>query len=70
MSVQTVRNADLIVINGRVLTMDSTRPTAEAVAVVDGLIAAVGDNAGSVPSSGVTAGEATAAFADCYAASS
>jgi len=25
---------------------------------------------GSVPSSGVTAGEATAAFADCYAASS
>ncbi|WP_439502050.1 amidohydrolase [Aminobacter ciceronei] len=45
MSVQTVRNADLIVINGRVLTMDSTRPTAEAVAVVDGLIAAVGDNA-------------------------
>jgi predicted amidohydrolase YtcJ len=45
MSVQPVRNADLIVINGRVLTMDSTRPTAEAVAVVDGLIAAVGDNA-------------------------
>jgi len=43
MSVQTVRNADLIVINGRVLTMDSTRPTAEAVAVTDGLIAAVGD---------------------------
>ncbi|MBT1158810.1 amidohydrolase [Aminobacter anthyllidis] len=44
MSVQTVRNADLIVINGRVLTMDSTRPAAEAVAVKDGLIAAVGDN--------------------------
>lgn len=45
MSVQTVRHADLIVINGRVLTMDSTRPTADAVAVIDGLIAAVGDKA-------------------------
>jgi len=45
MSVQTVRHADLIVINGRVLTMDSTRPTAEAVAVIDGLIVAVGDSA-------------------------
>ncbi|CAI2933391.1 amidohydrolase [Aminobacter niigataensis] len=43
MSVQTVRNADLIVINGRVLTMDPAQPAAEAVAIKDGLIAAVGD---------------------------
>ena len=35
--------ADLIVTNGRVLTMVETRPTAEAVAVQSGRIAAVGD---------------------------
>ncbi|MCV0397791.1 MAG: amidohydrolase [Rhizobiaceae bacterium] len=37
--------ADLIVINGRVLTMDDERPRAEAVAVRGGRIVAVGDNA-------------------------
>lgn len=37
--------ADLIVINGRVLTMDPAQPMAEAVAIKDGLIAAVGDKA-------------------------
>ncbi|WP_395450345.1 amidohydrolase [Aminobacter sp. UC22_36] len=42
---ETVRNADLIVIDGRVLTMDTAQPSAEAVAIKDGLIAAVGDTA-------------------------
>ncbi|WP_269932438.1 amidohydrolase [Aminobacter sp. HY435] len=42
---EMVRSADLIVINGRVLTMDAAHPDAEAVAIKDGLIAAVGDNA-------------------------
>ncbi|TIN09291.1 amidohydrolase [Mesorhizobium sp.] len=36
-------NADLIVINARVLTMDEGHPTAEAVAIKDGNILAVGD---------------------------
>ncbi|TIM74053.1 MAG: amidohydrolase [Mesorhizobium sp.] len=36
-------NADLIVINARVLTMDEGNPTAEAVAIKDGNILAVGD---------------------------
>lgn len=37
--------ADLIVVNGRVLTMDPAQPTAEAVAIKDGLITGVGDKA-------------------------
>ncbi|MBZ9999810.1 MULTISPECIES: amidohydrolase [unclassified Mesorhizobium] len=37
--------ADLIVINGRVLTMDDDNPTAEAVAVKDGAIVALGSQA-------------------------
>lgn len=36
-------NADLIVTNGRVLTMDEGNPAAEAVAIKDGNILAVGD---------------------------
>ncbi|RWO89140.1 amidohydrolase [Mesorhizobium sp.] len=36
-------NADLIVINARVLTMDEGNPTAEAVAIKDGNILAIGD---------------------------
>ncbi|MER9576364.1 hypothetical protein NKJ09_15490 [Mesorhizobium sp. M0189] len=36
-------NADLIVTNARVLTMDEGNPTAEAVAIKDGNILAVGD---------------------------
>ncbi|ESZ21223.1 amidohydrolase [Mesorhizobium sp. L48C026A00] len=36
-------NADLIVINARVLTMDEGNPTAEAVAIKDGNILTVGD---------------------------
>ena len=40
-----VRSADLIVTNGRVLTMDGDAPRAEAVAVRDGRIVAVGDGA-------------------------
>jgi len=39
----TVRSADLIVTNGRVLTMDASAPYAEAVAIKDGRILAVGD---------------------------
>ncbi len=39
------RPADLIVINARVLTMDDDHPRAEAVAIRDGKIAAVGDKA-------------------------
>lgn len=35
-------NADLIVANGRVLTMDDDNPAAEAVAVKDGVIVAIG----------------------------
>ncbi|RWA73067.1 amidohydrolase [Mesorhizobium sp.] len=38
-------NADLIVINGRVLTMDEDNPAAEAVAVKDGAIVAIGSRA-------------------------
>lgn len=41
----TVRHADLIVFNGRVLTMDDDLPAAEAVAVKDGAILAVGSRA-------------------------
>ncbi|MBC7260951.1 MAG: amidohydrolase family protein, partial [Chloroflexi bacterium] len=37
--------ADLILCNGRVYTMDEEVPLAEAVAVRDGRILAVGDNA-------------------------
>lgn len=37
--------ADLIVVNGRVLTVDDDNPRAEAIAVKDGRIAAVGDKA-------------------------
>ncbi len=37
--------ADLIVINGRVLTMDEANPKAEAVAIKDGVLVAVGDRA-------------------------
>ena len=37
--------ADLIVLNGRVLTMDADNPTAAAVAIKDGSILAVGDRA-------------------------
>ncbi|UVK50869.1 amidohydrolase [Mesorhizobium sp. AR02] len=39
------RSADLIVINGRVLTMDDDNPAAEAVAVKDGAIVAIGSRA-------------------------
>lgn len=39
----SARSADLIVTNGRVLTMDGDAPRAEAVAVRDGSIVAVGD---------------------------
>ena len=39
---EAVRSADLIVTNGRVLTMDEEAPRAEAVAVRDGRIVAVG----------------------------
>ena len=39
------RSADLIVINGRVLTMDDDNPAAEAVAVKDGAIIAIGSRA-------------------------
>ncbi|TIX65012.1 MAG: amidohydrolase, partial [Mesorhizobium sp.] len=35
-------NADLIVVNGRVLTMDADNPAAEAIAVKDGAIIAIG----------------------------
>ncbi|AZO51190.1 MAG: amidohydrolase [Mesorhizobium sp.] len=38
-------NADLIVVNGRVLTMDADNPAAEAIAVHDGAIIAVGSRA-------------------------
>jgi predicted amidohydrolase YtcJ len=38
-------NADLIVINGRVQTMDDDNPAAEAVAVKDGAIIAIGSRA-------------------------
>jgi len=41
----TGHNADLIVVNGRVLTMDGGNPVAEAVAVKDGAIIAVGSRA-------------------------
>ncbi len=37
--------ADLIVLNGRVLTMDADNPAAAAVAIKDGSILAVGDRA-------------------------
>lgn len=37
--------ADLIVVNGRILTVDDDNPRAEAIAVKDGRIAAVGDKA-------------------------
>ncbi len=37
--------ADLIVVNGRVLTMDEANPKAEAVAIKDGVLVAVGDRA-------------------------
>lgn len=39
------RSADLIVINGRVLTMDDDNPAAEAVAIKDGAILAIGSRA-------------------------
>lgn len=45
---EAVRSADLIVTNGRVLTMDEEAPRAEAVAVRDGRIVAVGDRAAIV----------------------
>ncbi|RWX67029.1 amidohydrolase [Mesorhizobium sp. M4B.F.Ca.ET.089.01.1.1] len=38
-------NADLIVVNGRVLTMDADNPAAEAIAVKDGAIIAIGSRA-------------------------
>ncbi|MET3518671.1 amidohydrolase [Mesorhizobium abyssinicae] len=38
-------NADLIVVNGRVLTMDADNPIAEAIAVRDGAIIAIGSRA-------------------------
>ncbi|MEO5759902.1 MAG: amidohydrolase [Mesorhizobium sp.] len=38
-------NADLIIVNGRVLTMDHDNPAAEAVAVKDGAITAIGSRA-------------------------
>ena len=37
--------ADLIVVNGRLITMDSTVPNAEALAVKNGRILAIGSNA-------------------------
>ncbi|TIW87515.1 MAG: amidohydrolase, partial [Mesorhizobium sp.] len=37
-------SADLIVLNGRVLTMDNDNPAAEAVAVKDGAIIAIGSS--------------------------
>ena len=37
--------ADLVIVNGRVLTMDDDDPTAEAVAVKDGVIIAIGSRA-------------------------
>ena len=42
---KAARNADLIVINGRVLTMDESAPRAQALSVRDGRILAVGDTA-------------------------
>src|SRR5574340_418822 len=39
------RRADLVLVNAVVATMDSARPTAEAVAITGGRIAAVGTNA-------------------------
>lgn len=39
------RSADLIVLNGRVLTMDGDSPRAEAVAIKEGRVVAVGDKA-------------------------
>src|SRR4051812_22771745 len=39
------QNADLIVINGRVRTMDDDNPAAEAIAVKDGAIIAIGNHA-------------------------
>jgi predicted amidohydrolase YtcJ len=36
-------NADLIIVNGRIKTMDASRPTAEALAVADGEIVALGE---------------------------
>ena len=41
----TGAGADLIVINGRVRTMDDDNPAAEAIAVKDGAIVAIGSRA-------------------------
>ncbi|RWL50022.1 MAG: amidohydrolase [Mesorhizobium sp.] len=41
----SVGGADLIVVNGRVLTMDDDNPAAEAIAVKDGVIIAIGNRA-------------------------
>jgi predicted amidohydrolase YtcJ len=49
------QHADLIVTNARILTMDEQQPRAEAVAIRDGTIVAVGDRAGV----GETCGPAT-----------
>lgn len=42
---ETSEQADLVLVNGRVLTMDQARPEASAVAVRDGHIIAVGESA-------------------------
>ncbi|AZO02833.1 MULTISPECIES: amidohydrolase [unclassified Mesorhizobium] len=41
----SVGGADLVVVNGRVLTMDDDNPAAEAIAVKDGVIIAIGSRA-------------------------
>ncbi|WP_181702742.1 amidohydrolase [Chthonobacter albigriseus] len=40
-----MNNADLVIVNGRVRTVDPSKPFAEAVAILGNRIAAVGDNA-------------------------
>lgn len=39
------RSAEMIIVNGRILTMDEDKPRAEAVAIADGRVLAVGDTA-------------------------
>src|SRR5689334_5022820 len=44
--------ADIVVTNARILTMDPARPTASAMAVADGRILAVGEDAEILPLAG------------------
>ena len=52
MAMQHALAADLLLINGRVLSMDVHHPVAQAVAVQDGKIVAVGTNAEVEPLAG------------------